>query len=244
MDLGEWQATTPGAMIVDAASLRDIGLLDMLSAEEHGLLETRCQWQSYNAREQIFPRDSETTNLHFVVRGSVRVISYTPSGRKVSFEDIGTGGCFGELAAIDGEPRSASVMTLEEAVIATLSQGEFTALVKRNPEFALAVMRRLSRTVRQATERIFELSTIGPQNRIHAELLRLAGPGGSGGTAEIRPIPVHADIASRVSTTRETVVRTLSELARQGILQRDADCLLILDVARLEEMVKGVKDRL
>ncbi len=113
----------PGAMIVDAASLRGIGLLDMLSAAECELLETRCQWHSYKAREQVFRRNSKSTNLHFVVRGSVRVIDYTPSGRKVSFEDIGAGGCFGELAAIDGEPRSASVMALEDTVVATLSRG-------------------------------------------------------------------------------------------------------------------------
>ena len=229
-------------MTTDAASLRGIKLLDMLSAAEHGLLETRCRWHNYAAREQVFSRDSETTNLHFVVRGSVRVIDYAPSGREVSFEDIGAGGCFGELAAIDGAPRSASVMALEDAVVASLSRGEFTALVKREPEFALAVMRRLSHTVRGATERIFDLSTIGAQNRIHAELLRLAGTGGAGRAAVIRPIPVHGDIASRVSTTRETVARALSDLARQGIVQRDADCLLILDVARLAEMVRGIKD--
>ena len=75
--------------------------------------------------------------------------------------------------------------------------------------------------VRQASERIMDLSTLGANNRIHAELLRQAmtnlKPDNS---AEIRPIPHHGEIASRVSTTRETVARVLGRLTEQGLIRR------------------------
>ena len=59
--------------------------------------------------------------------------------------------------------------------------------------------------------------------------------------AEIRPIPVHGDIASRVSTTRETVARVLSDLARKDIVERKKNALLIKDLAQLREMVEEVR---
>ena len=69
------------------------------------------------------------------------------------------------------------------------------------------------------TDRINDLSTVGSNKRVHAEFLRLAKPGMKvENTAEISPIPIHGDIAVRVSTTRETVARVFSDLTRGDIL--------------------------
>jgi predicted transcriptional regulator len=54
----------------------------------------------------------------------------------------------------------------------------------------------------------------------------------------IKPMPVHSDIAARVSTARETVARVLGDLTRKGILERERDALVIQDVSRLTKMVK------
>ena len=87
-----------------------------------------------------------------------------------------------------------------------------------------------------------DLSTLGANNRVHAELLRLAKPGiKEANTAEISPIPIHGDIASRVSTTRETVARVFSDLTREGILRRDQDTLIILDIDTLTDIVETVR---
>ncbi len=56
----------------------------------------------------------------------------------------------------------------------------------------------------------------------------------------IRPAPLHVDIANRASTTRESVTRALSELARQGIISRQGDALVVLDIERLEEILDAV----
>jgi len=107
-------------------------------------------------------------------------------------------------------------------------------------------MRRLAGMVRRSTERIMDLSTLGANNRVHAELLRLARPAdprdrAKANTATISPIPLHADIASRVSTTRETVARVLNDLARDGILERGESVLSILDMRKLHRMVEEVR---
>lgn len=223
-------------------SLSGITLLEGLGGDELAALEKKCQWRRIRARREIIARDAESTDVYFVVRGSVRVVDYAPSGREISFDDIGAGGFFGEISAIDGAPRSAGIMALEETTVATLSRAVFLDLVTGTPPVALAMLCHLAGTLRAATGRIFDLSTVGAHNRIHAELLRLAEPGpAESNTAVISPVPVHADIASRVSTTRETVARVLGDLGRQGLVQRDGDSLIVRDIDALVAMVKELK---
>ena len=103
-------------------------------------------------------------------------------------------------------------------------------------------MTRLAALVRSLSERVIDLSTLGVQNRIHAEILRLARAAGvARNRARLEPGPKHADIASQVSTYREQVTRELSALARAGILEKDGAALVVCDVARLEKMVEDVR---
>jgi CRP/FNR family transcriptional regulator, cyclic AMP receptor protein len=89
---------------------------------------------------------------------------------------------------------------------------------------------------------VIELSTLGVQNRIHAELLRLARASGiEGGQARIDPAPKHADIASQVSTYREQVTREISALVKLGLAAKAGPALVLLDVAKLERMVAEVR---
>ena len=87
-----------------------------------------------------------------------------------------------------------------------------------------------------------DLSTVGANNRVHAEILRLVELGEvSENKAVVRPIPIHGDIASRGSTTRETVNRVFSDLTRKGLIKRNKNELLVLDISRLKRMVELVR---
>lgn len=224
------------------ASLDGITLLASLEPERRAALARQCKWRRFQSGEQIFDRSADTHDLCFVVEGTVRVVNHSLSGREISFDDVAAGGFFGEMSAIDGEPRSATVVALNDTLIAFLAPARFEELVLSYPRVGLLVMRRLTVIVRRATERIMDLSTLGANNRIHAELLRLAQPAGPReNSAVISPIPVHSDIASRVSTTRETVARVLSDLSRDGVLERRDSALVIRDLRRLHQMVDDVR---
>ena len=94
--------------------------------------------------------------------------------------------------------------------------------------------------IRLLTETVIELSTLGVVNRIHAELLRIAVEAGaeSIGSCLLSPAPRHADIAARVSATREQVTREISVLARRGLLTRHPEGMLVTDVNALSRMVE------
>lgn len=223
-------------------TLEHVWLLEDLPGEVKERIVDACTWREFDAHAQIIDRQSETQDVFFVVSGAVRVSIYSLAGREITLDDVTTGGHFGELAAIDGNPRSASVTALQPSRVASLSQRQFIQLLEENPALALKTLRSLSSMIRASTNRILDLSTLAANNRVHAEILRLSKLNMTGDSrAEISPIPVHGDIASRVSTTRETVARVLSDLARQNLIERQKDRLVVQDVDVLEEMVEDVR---
>lgn len=107
---------------IENASLTSIELLSDLNAKALEDLSKRCSWRTFQINEEVIDRQSGSRVLCFIVKGRARVANYSLSGREVTFEDCKGGAYFGELAALDGEPRSTNIVALEETVAASLSQ--------------------------------------------------------------------------------------------------------------------------
>ena len=205
-------------------------------------LEKRSVWKEYKNDEQIIDRESENRDVYFVVGGGVRIVNYSYSGREVSYDDIRAGGMFGELGAIDGKPRSASVVALRRTLVAVLPTELFKRVLHEHPQFALAVIERLAAIIRASNERIMDLSTLGAYTRVYAELLRLARTFAKDDEAEeavIDPLPVHSDLAARCGTTRETVARAVSDLMKKGVAEKQGSGIKIADLWALKDIVEG-----
>lgn len=222
--------------------LSNIDILASLTEDERRDFEKSCRWRRFSTNEQIIDQRDESREIYFIRRGRVRVVSFTLSGREVALEDLVAGSYFGELAALDGYPRSSSVMAVEESDLAKMAPERFLNVLRQYPDVSLKVMINLAKIIRIATDRIVDLSTLGANNRVHGEVLRQAIAGErDNNTAVIRPMPVHSDMASRASTTRETVARVMNDLARRGIVKRDKDSLIVCDVDELEAIVETVR---
>lgn len=225
-----------------AETLAGINLFRELPVEQRKEIAVSCRAHQYSDKHQIVAHGDRSTDVYFVVSGQVRATIFSVSGKEVTFRDIGPGEMFGDLSAIDGEPRSASVITLADSLILLMPGEAFIKVLHNHPEICLATLKDLAYLVRLLTERIVEMSTLGVKNRIHAELLRLAQRGKSeNNTVVISPIPTHANIASRVSTHREAVTRELNDLAQSGLLERQSGTLIIKDMKRLVQMVEDVQ---
>lgn len=221
------------------AGLEQIEFLSGLEEETLSALGKRCRWVRYAKGEVILDRESENRDLFLVVAGAVRVVNFSSSGREIAYANVRAGGYFGELSAIDGEPRSASVMAIEACRLAALTPDLYRRLWQDHAEIAERIMRRLASIIRTCDDRIMDLSTVRAVHRVHAELVRLAIPDVvAPDNRVIRPMPTHSDIASRVSTTRETVARVLGQLAGDGIVERKAKTLYIRDFERLTKLAE------
>lgn len=223
-------------------TLLGIDIFRTLDPDDSRAIAGSCHWHRYPAGQQILSHRDSSTDVYFIVGGKVRVTLCSPSGKEVTFRDLGSGQMFGDLSAIDGQPRSANVVALTDSLVATMPASTFRAVRHEYPEVAEAVLQEAVSLVRHLSERVFEFGALGVKNRVHAELLRLAREHmRDEHSAEIRPAPIHADIANRVCTHREAVSRELSELQRAGLVERRGGALLIHDIPRLTRMVTQVR---
>jgi CRP/FNR family transcriptional regulator, cyclic AMP receptor protein len=185
----------------------------------------------------VFSVSALATNVLFVVEGQVQVLLYSSNGRQVSINNLGRGASFGQLAALDGLPRSASVVALTDVRLRAISRDDFLLLLETAPAAAVWVARRLCGDVRRLSERVFEMSALNVQSRLHCELLRLArGSGASGLT--ITPSPTHAELANRIGTNREAVTREMRVLTQLNIIRTRRRSLEFIDLGELERVVQ------
>jgi len=202
-----------------------------------------CRFERYEAKRQVIAYQDESADVFFIVSGTVRVVIHSYSGKEISYRDLESGEMFGELAAIDGEQRSASVVAMSETLLVAMSATAFRDALRHHPSIAEAVLLRLTGLIRLYSQRLFEMRTLDVQNRIRVELLRLAEKSATDdNTAIISPLPTSADIASRVNTRREAVSRELASLSRRGLIERRQKTLTIRDLAGLNELVEASLD--
>ena len=107
--------------------------MDGLSDSQRKVESQLCSWHHYSNNEQIIDRQSDSTDILFIVEGRVRVVNYSLSGREVTFNDFGAGQHFSELSAIDSEHRSARIMALTNCNIASMPQDWFLNLLEKEP---------------------------------------------------------------------------------------------------------------
>jgi CRP/FNR family cyclic AMP-dependent transcriptional regulator len=202
----------------------------------------RCQWRKAATGEVVLQYQDDGDNIFFIIDGTIRLTHYSRSGHEVILGELSAGDMFGELAAIDGQRRSATGVARSDTLLAVMPAAAFLDLIRTNHPIAMATLRRLSGQVRRLTERVFDFSTLAVRNRIHAALLQLAKESVSGSNqAIITPAPTHIDLANMISTHREAVTRELNELVREQLIRREEHSIIILDIARLRRMVHAVR---
>lgn len=219
-------------------TLARVKLFSALTAEEIRQLDTRCIWRRASAKEWIIDYQDEGDDVFFLVAGVVRVMIRAIGGRETILRDINAGAFFGELAAIDGQKRSAGILAITEATIAKMSAPTFLETVTTHPDVSLQLLRLITGQVRMLANRINEFTTLTIRDRLYLELLRLSRQDRDNDRqAIVSPPPVHADLAGRISTRREAVTKELSAMEREGLLRKSRGALIILDVPRLIAMI-------
>ena len=218
-------------------ALSQVRLFQGVARERLDQLARECAWFRYAKGAEIIGQQTTGRDVYFISSGSVRVRTYSVSGRQTSFRDVEAGSIIGDIAAVDGGPRSTDITAITESVLAALPAAAFLLLLQEQPVVHERYLRYLTGLIRLLTTRVTELTTLAVPHRVQAELLRLARQSGDGeNVASINPAPTHAEIAEQVSTTREQVTRELSALTKRGLLQKQGSALLVTDLHELERL--------
>ncbi len=189
-------------------------------------------------REQRFAKgalivsEGDAGDALYVVRsGEVKVVLVGDDGREVILQVLGVGDHFGELALIDGRPRSAHVVATHASSLLVLRRPEFRRQVEQNPKVAWELMVELSRRLRQADGTIGSLVLLDVPGRVAKVLLEHATPGEP---ASLVKQLTHQTIAQMIGASRETVSRAMSEFQDQEMIMVQRRVVTIVNRAALE----------
>jgi CRP/FNR family transcriptional regulator, cyclic AMP receptor protein len=180
------------------------------------------------AVKRIFPKNSVIINegdeagpLFIILSGKVRVYLSNEDGKLVTLSVQREGSYFGELSLIDDEPRSASVMTLEQTVCGLIPKQLFNQWLREHPDdAALGVMRGLTRRLRVVTETVRGLALSDVYGRLAKTLRDLAEEDEEG--LVIREKISHQDLANMVGSSREMISKIMKDLNVGGYLSSES----------------------
>jgi len=222
-------------MTLTVGDLQKIALLSELETEKKQVLLKQLNVKVYKRNEVVVQKGQPSSELFFLISGRLKVVDYAPSGREVGFVFIEAGSHFGELALIDGKPRSASIVATEKTTVAILTKQHAKTLMYSEPSVSEKLLKQLANIIRQNNEHMVMLGNTSAPNRVNILLMKYARD--INGQLVIEKPPTQSEMATMTNTTRETVSRTLSQLIEAGLIEKQGKKLTILDPAALEDMV-------
>lgn len=216
--------------------LRGVTIFARLAPDHLRLLGASLGARSFARGETIFHQGSDGDVLYLIVRGQVRIYTISQLGQELSVKVFRDGDFFGELALLDGQPRSASAEAMRATAALTLHRDAFRRAISTYPEIAVSVLEELSARLRRTNIYAEHLASHSAPQRVVRTLLDLADQHGVAEHGATR-IDLHLtqdDLASLAGTTRETVNRVLSGLREQGLIQIERARVSVLNLPQLE----------
>jgi CRP-like cAMP-binding protein len=206
-----------------------------LSAEDRHGLEGRLRRRRFRRGETLFVRGDPGTFLYIIENGSVKITLISPEGKEMVLAVLGAGDFFGELALLDGEPRSADATMAADTDLLLLPREEFMHFVESRPRVALHALAVMSRRLRQTDQLVHDAVFFDVPGRLASVLIRLADtigqPVDAGVTIGRRLTQV--ELAEMIGTTRESVNKWLGFYEREGIIHTERGLITVLRPERL-----------
>lgn len=216
-----------------------VPFLAVLPAGDRESLAAAARRRRFTRGQVVFHKGDPGESLFIIEEGSVRI--YLPSlrGSDLTLALLGSGDYFGDLALLDGGPRSASAVATEATTTVMLERADFARLIGSRPESAMAVVAAVARQLRETDEMAADLAFLDVGGRLAKKLLELAaGHGVARGEAVMLDLPLTQDeLASMLGVTRESVNRQLGRFRRLGLVGREGRRFLLLNPEQLRRQI-------
>lgn len=219
-------------------ALRKVLFFEALTEQDLQTLANSLERRTFAKGMVVFHKGSPGDLMHIIESGKVRIFILSESGHEISVNVYGPGDVFGELAILDGLPRSAGAMALEKTVTLALHRDDFLRHLETHPQMAQSIIWMLSARLRYTTTYVESLAFLGVNDRVAAKLLELAERYGREKEGiEIGLQLTQAELAGLVGATRESVNKALGDLRDQGLIRLEGQTITILDHKGLKERI-------
>ena len=189
----------------------------------------------FRRAETIFHQGDPGDALHLVSSGAVKIVLPSLDGEEAIIATLRSGDFFGELAVLDGAPRSATAVAVEPTETWTLPRELFLALLDRDKALRESLLAGIARELRRITGHVEELHFLDLAGRLASHLARLAREADPGAREVRLDWPyTQSDLAAMIGGTRQSVNKLLAELVDRGLVAIEKDTLVIPDVEALE----------
>ncbi len=141
-------------------ALSNVALFSKLDPKHIKGISQICTERTFAAGEYLMKQGETGIGLYMLMSGKVKIEKTTPDGKKVEIAENGPGDILGEMAVIDGSPRSASVVAKEATTCLLLASWEFNAFLKAHPEAALAILPIVVARFRETNDALIGLRSV------------------------------------------------------------------------------------
>lgn len=207
----------------------------LLTEEEATDLRNRGRVRAWRRGEVVFQEHDRSSWVLVLLSGRVKISTTTAGGGEAVLAVRSPGALVGELSAIDGEPRSATVTALEDVTALVVLRPAFEEYLKAHGRVAFLLMRLVVNRLRDADRKRMEFGASDTAGRVAARLVELAerfGEPGPDGVAIAMPIS-QDELAGWAGASREAVTKALGQLRAQGWISTSRLKVVVRDLAAL-----------
>ena len=230
-------STTP----VDKLSiLRNHSLFGQLDVDALTRLASYSHSKSVSAGTTIFERGDPGTSLFAVLRGTVKISNQSSDGKDAVLNMIPAGGIFGEIALLDGQPRTADAFAVSDCELMQIDRRDFVPLISQRPEIALKLIEILCSRIRHTSEQVEDMAFLDLPGRLAKTLLWLSEQSGSSAGRKVSI--TQREIGQIIGMSRESTNKQLREWEEKKWLKLERGGLVILDPRPLAEILTSGQD--
>ena len=221
--------------------LLEIPLFAVLSVEARATLAKALKTRRMIKGQPVFLQGDPGDDMYLVLKGRVRICCESLSGREITLCNLKDGGFFGEMALLDGEPRSATAFCEQGGQLLVLRRADFQDFLLKFPQAGVSLLAFLSERLRRANWKIQDMALLTVRERLAAMLFDLAEREGEPspdveGVLLPRSIS-HKALSGLLGTSRETVSRMCGELKDKELIAQRGRQLLVLNLEGLRTIV-------
>ncbi len=220
--LAETLAAVPFFSGLDAAGLESVG--------------RTVRTRRFRRGEVIFHLGDPGDALFIVMSGAIKISLPSDAGDEAILATLRPGDVFGELALLDGAPRSATATSLEPTETLVLPREQFRELIATEPVVRDALLASIASELRRLTDHVEELHFLDITGRLASRLVRLAADGGkllSDGTIRLAAPLTQGDLAAMIGCTRQSVNKLLGIFTDDHLIRLDRESIVVLDLEGL-----------
>ena len=215
--------------------LRGVPLFAQLPESDVAKLAGIATMRHYGAGQYVFFQGDPGHALYVIVHGHVHVVLSSRDGDTAILAVLGPDEVFGELALIDGGPRSASVLVAEDAQLLAVDRETLLDLLARRPKLLAALLASLGGLIRGLSDQVGDLVFLDLPQRVAKAIVQLVETAPKGDELAVEMPMTQGELASMVGGSRQSVNQILQRFEQRNLLRREGSLMAIVDLDALRQ---------